>query len=118
MQKIPLNLAAPSMVLAKPVQREDGMVLLAEGTELSDALIARLKSMRVEHIVVEGTPVDLEGLSFTPTKTPEDLDRLFRKHTDNPFMMKLKSHLAEYFRQRAALRAAGNGGDDAGEAAP
>lgn len=119
MQRIPLSLAAPEMVLAKPVQREDGMVLLAQGTELSTTLITRLDSMGVEHIVVEGNPVDMDGLLAMSTRTRDDLDRLFRKHTDNEFMMKLKAHLVEYFQLKAAAQAAnaaqaGNEQDDEG----
>ncbi|MFW5734858.1 MAG: hypothetical protein ACOCWR_07355, partial [Oceanidesulfovibrio sp.] len=96
----------PEMVLAKPVQREDGMVLLAEDTELTSTLIKRLETMDVEHIVVKGNPVDMDGLLATTSTTAEDLDRLFRKHTENAFMMKLKAHLAEYFQVKAAARAA------------
>lgn len=102
MQRIPLSYAAPAMVLAKPVQRDDGMVLLAEGTELTSSLITRLQSMKIEHIVVEGNPVDLDGTLSEFNRSPEDLDRLFRKLTDNDFMMKLKSYLDEYFQVRQA----------------
>lgn len=102
MQRIPLSYAAPEMVLAKPVLRDDGMVLLAVGTELTSPLITRLQSMKVEHIIVEGNPVDLEGTLSEFNRSPEDLDRLFRKLTDNDFMMKLKSFLGEYFQVRQA----------------
>ena len=100
------------MVLAKPVQREDAMVLLAGGTELSTTLIKRLESMGVEQIVVEGNPVDMDGLLATSSRTADDLDRLFRKHADNEFMMKLKAHLAEYFLLKAASAAQGADEED------
>ena len=61
MQKIPLSLAKAGFVLAKPVLRDNGMVLVAEGTELTEALLARLASMEVASLTVEGAPVDMEG---------------------------------------------------------
>ena len=45
MQKIPLQLARPEMILAKPVTRENGMVLIAAGTVLTAGLISRLDNM-------------------------------------------------------------------------
>lgn len=47
------------MILAKPVTRDTGMVLIAAGTVLTESLIMRLENMGIEQIVVEGTPVDM-----------------------------------------------------------
>jgi hypothetical protein len=43
MQKIPINKAKPGMTLAKPVLKENGMVLVAENTELTETHLATLK---------------------------------------------------------------------------
>lgn len=96
------------MILAKPLLRENGLVLMAEGTEVSEALIKRLESMNVETLVVKGTPLDMEGMggSSAYAKRAGRLDHLFRKYRADPFMMKLKARLKQYFQLKAAAEAA------------
>jgi hypothetical protein len=104
MQKIPLNLARPGMVLAKPVPRQDGIVVVASGTEISEGLLSRLESMEVETIVVEGNPVNMDGVmagSSYATRV-ERLDHLFRKFPDDPWMGRVKGMFKEYFTLKAA----------------
>ncbi len=57
MQKIPLEKAAEGMVLAKPIARENGVVLMGEGTELNEQLIERLKGLDITKITVKGRPL-------------------------------------------------------------
>jgi len=64
MQKIPLNLAAAEMVLARDIFKNDspsGMPICGQGTVLSDSLISRLQQMGVQSLYVEGHPVWQEG---------------------------------------------------------
>lgn len=108
MQKIPLQAARPDMILAKPVTRENGMVLVAAGTVLTDGLIARLENMDVAAIVVEGNPVDLDGSGGQAVaKKMERLDRLFRNFQDDPYMLRIKKTIAEYYQQQGAFGSAG-----------
>lgn len=103
MQKIPLNLTKPGMKLAKPILRENGLVLVAENTELSESLLERLERMDVAMVTVQGNPVDLGGGGKNPyTIRIERLEHLFRKHGDDPWMAKLQTHLKEYFLLKAA----------------
>ncbi|MEW5773945.1 MAG: hypothetical protein AB1916_10540 [Thermodesulfobacteriota bacterium] len=106
MQKIPLNLAQPDMTLAKAVLRENGMVLVAEGTALTQALLDRLAAMHVEHLVVEGNPVDLGGAAggMGFAQRIERLDRLFRKHEADPWMQKVKAFTRTHFARKAAAQ--------------
>ena len=108
MQKIPLKLAKAGMVLAKPVLRDNGLVLMAEGTELSETLLPRLESMGVETLVVKGNPVDLGGAggSTAFTERAERMEHLFRKYKADPWMSRLKDHLVQYFTLKAAAEAA------------
>lgn len=108
MQKIPLNLARPGMVLAKPVSRSDGIAVAAAGSQLSDSLLDRFDGMGVTHVVVEGEPVKLDGPSGATSfdKRLERLDYLFRKHTDNAWMQQIKRLMDHYFHMRAASSAA------------
>lgn len=125
MQKIPINLAKPGMKLAKPVLRDNGMTVMAEGMELSEAHIQRLASMDVERIVVKGRPVKMEGAGGGNlfAERVERLDHLFRAHEKDRWMLKLKAALKKYFRLKAAALdaaekaelAADSEGDDAAE---
>ncbi|MFP4071150.1 MAG: hypothetical protein ACLFTB_03785 [Desulfovibrionales bacterium] len=108
MQKIPLELAQAGMVLEKPLLRENGLVLVAEGTELTETLIGRLENMKITSIVVQGEPVEMEGMSGTSyAKRIERLDHLFRGHEDQ-WMQKVKLFLRHYFQSRAAVVASRN----------
>lgn len=108
MQKIPLTLAKAGMVLAKPVLRSNGLVLIGENAELSDAIIQRLIKMEIENVVVQGTPLDLEGVgSGTPyNRILERMDHLFRKYENDQDMALVKKRLREYFQLKAAAEAA------------
>ena len=57
MQKIPLEKTTEGMVLAKPIARENGVVLMGEGTELNEQLIERLKGLDITKITVKGRPL-------------------------------------------------------------
>ena len=87
------------MILAKPVTRENGMVLVAAGTALTESLIMRLENMGVEQLVVEGNPVDMgEGSgSEAQAKKLERLEHLFRNFADDAYMQKVKAMVRAYY---------------------
>lgn len=92
MQKIPMVLAVPGMVLAQDIRNEDnpdGPPLCGKGVGLTGALIERLNKIGIQSLTVEGHPVKMGG-----EKTLEEelalLDRRFKKVTDEPLMKKLK----------------------------
>ena len=90
MQKVPIELVKPGMVLARPITNETGMALCAEGTELSDTIIERLKRMNVSHVTLKGHPVDL-GDTKTKEQKIEELKMRFSRVQDDPLMQKLQS---------------------------
>lgn len=103
MQKIPLNLAKPGMILAKPSLRDNGLVLVAENTELSETLLQRLERMDIQTITVQGHPVDLGDGGETPyAKRLARLDHLFRRHTKDAWMQKVREHIRQYFQLKSA----------------
>ncbi|OEU65651.1 MAG: hypothetical protein BA863_01170 [Desulfovibrio sp. S3730MH75] len=107
MQKIPVKLAESGMKLAKPVTRENGMVVLAEGLELTESLISRLEGMDVERIVVQGNPLDLgSGGDSSWGKKSERLDHLFRRYNEDKWMFRVKGFFREYFNLKAAAQKA------------
>ncbi len=91
MQKIPLMLAEPNMVLARDVFRGDspaGMPVCGKGTVLSDTLIARLDHLDIQSIYVEGHPVWADG-DRSLDDVLRDLDKRFEKVADDPLTTKL-----------------------------
>jgi len=108
MQKIPLNLARPGMILAKPVARADGIAVAAAGSEISESLLSRFESMGVDHLVVEGEPISLDGPGGASSfdKRIERIPFLFRKYPDDKWMGQIRRLLDNYFHMKAASSAA------------
>jgi hypothetical protein len=104
MQKIPLSLAKPGMILAKPVARPDGIAVAAAGSELSQGILDRFDSMGVSHVVVEGEPVRLDGApgGTSYDKRLERLDYLFRKFPGDKWMSQIRRLFDHYFRMKAS----------------
>lgn len=100
MQKIPLDKAKEGMVLGKAVLKENGMVLIAENTQLKENHIAILKKQGIKFIVVKGAPLDMgEGMyGFSVKKRIERLDHIFRKYENNLWMKKVKEFFLIYFK--------------------
>ncbi len=107
MQKIPLNLAKAGYVLAKPVARADGMVVAPQGAELTDSLLDKFDMMGVEHLVVEGEPVQMDGVASGTNydERLKRLDHLFRRHASDQWMSQVKNLLTGYFKMKIASKA-------------
>ncbi len=117
MQKIPLQLARPEMILAKPVTRENGMVLIAAGTVLTAGLISRLDNMGVELLVVEGETLEMGGgcNEEVLVRKRERLDHLFRNFTDDKYMQHVKQLVSDYYARQCALAAAAQAAKEEGK---
>ncbi len=102
MQKIPVDKAKSDMVLAKPVLRENGTVLIAENTKISNNIISTLKKQGIKFIVVKGSPLNLGdgAYGFSIKKRLDRLDYLFRNHKTNPWMQKVKKFFEVYFKYK------------------
>ncbi|HHO75072.1 MAG TPA: hypothetical protein ENN05_01430 [Deltaproteobacteria bacterium] len=94
MQKVPIDLVKPGMILAKPVTNEKGMPLCAEGTELSANLIERLKKMDVNTLTLKGHPIDLGTQEKTSEEKIQDMKARFSRVEGDPIMEKLKDAIA------------------------
>lgn len=88
MQKVPLELVKPGMILARPVNNEAGMALCGEGTELTDTIIERLRRMNVSHVTLKGHPVDM-GDTKTREQKIEELRVRFSHVRNDPLMEKI-----------------------------
>lgn len=109
MQRIPISLATPGMVVARPIPNADdpgGMPLCGPGLTLTESLIERLRDRGVQALTVEGHPVTFEG---EPTLDEQlaALDRRFRRVEEDSLMKKIK----ELYR-RQIIRAHGGERDD------
>jgi len=111
MRKILLDAAEEGMVLAKPVTRDNGMVLVAAGTPITAALIGRLRSMGIDRLVVEGE--DPSRPAVDVQARIQRVDHLFRRFADDPFMTKVKTMLQRRLLHKAQA-AATQGEEDAG----
>lgn len=119
MQRIPLSLARPGMVLAKPVLRENGLVLVAENSSLSESLLERLERMEIGMVTVQGHPVDLGDSGENPySMRLKRLDHLFRRHGQDAWMQKVLEHVRQYLliKSASASGAASSGNTSGGEA--
>jgi hypothetical protein len=91
MQKVPIELAKPGMVLARPITNDAGMALCAEDTELSETIIERLIRMNVSHVTLKGHPLDLGGETKTKEQKVEELKARFSRVQGDPLMQKILS---------------------------
>ncbi len=57
MPKIPVAKLEAGMKLAKPVVGKNGMVMLGEGTELSETWVERIRDMDIASVFIDGPPI-------------------------------------------------------------
>jgi hypothetical protein len=101
MQKIPLELAAAGMKLAKPVKNERGMILCGAGTELTEATVGRLSDMGVRRITVQGHPVDTGEQEKPLADEIAELNARFRLVEGDALMSKIKNIFSKRLQGRA-----------------
>ncbi len=80
------------MKLSRPIVNESGMVLLPQGTVLSDSLIGRIENINIATVSIEG--------DSKPKKPLEDelaeIDDRFKMAADQPLMQMLKRIMKEH----------------------
>ncbi len=92
MQKIVCQQAAEGMVLAREVITPEGRTLCGQGTELSEAIIARFLKMEIPYISVEGHPVQIEGEKSLKEQL-QNIELRFSKVKHVPPLMFLKNKI-------------------------
>ena len=91
MRKVLVESLKPGTKLAKPVLNDGGMIIIGDGTVLSDSHISRLQNMNISSVYVEGTA----GPSKTKEELLAELDARFKKTEEEPYMSILKRVLKE-----------------------
>ena len=94
MRKISAESAKAGMRLVRPITNESGITLFGEGSVLTDHFIARIRSMHVPFIFVEGDAAPRRPLREELSL----LDARFRKTEQEPNMGALKEILKGYIR--------------------
>lgn len=120
MPNIPITMAQPGMVLAKPVVRpKSSLAIAGEGVILTQEYIDRFKSSGITVLSVRGpVPGVEETLDFK--KLLENIDAQFGRYNDDKFMSGMRLLAKKYFQRKveeqqafeAALAAAEEPGDD------
>lgn len=91
MRKLSIDKLEVGMVLAKPLLRGT-MVVLGEGTILTEAWISRIEDMDTSHLFVEGAPEQ----TIPKEEALTQLDRRFRNVLDQPYMTTIKELVQEH----------------------
>src|SRR5512139_2794904 len=92
MPKIPVEQLKAGMKLGRPLMNSSGMVLMAEGTELTESRISKIENMGVDSVFIDGPS--------RPAKPKEDLldalERRFARTAGNPQMSLIKKAVREH----------------------
>jgi len=92
MQKIPITLAKPGMVLGQDIKSSEdpaAMTVCGKGVQLKESLIDRLREMGIQTLTVEGHPVKMEG-ETSIEEMLSALDMRFKRVESDPLMMKIR----------------------------
>jgi len=92
MPKVAIDKLVPGMKLSQPLTAPNGLVLLSEGTELTDKWISRIEDMNVDFVYVEG-PSD-PGMSREEMMAR--LDARFAPVEAQPHMASLKKIVRDH----------------------
>ncbi len=99
MPKMPVSKLEPGMKLAKPVTAKNGMVMLGEGTELTDKWIERIQDMDITNIFVEGPPVQTVSRGEALDSLNERFARVDGKPYMNVIKKIIKAHIEGLYEQ-------------------
>lgn len=92
MPKIQVAKLEPGMKLAKPIVAKSGMIMLGEGTELSDTWIERIKDMDIATVFIEGAPIQ----AIPKEEALANLEARFAKVEGKPYMNLIKKTVKEH----------------------
>jgi len=80
------------MKLAKPVTNQSGMVMIAEGTELTTTLIEKINDMEISGVYIQG----MTRPAISKEEMLTDLDRRFKNVENEQYMDVIKQDLREH----------------------
>jgi hypothetical protein len=92
MPKFSVNQLEPGMKLAKPVMAKNGMVMLGEGTELTEIWIERIQDMDIHTVFIDGPTVQ----TLSMEEALSALDERFALVEDKPYMKNIKKIVKQH----------------------
>jgi hypothetical protein len=92
MPKIPVAKLEPGMILAKPIMTPNGMVMLGEGTVLTEKWVERIQDMGIPSVLIDGPPVQ----TISREDALANLDTRFALVESKPFMNSIKKIVKEH----------------------
>ncbi|HPP06906.1 MAG TPA: hypothetical protein PLW88_06015 [Syntrophorhabdaceae bacterium] len=92
MPKINVDEAKPGMITSKPISNENGIVILKENTELTEAIIDRFKKMGIEYVFVKGE----RKFSKSKEEMLKEVEKRFAHVDKKPLMDKIKRIVTEH----------------------
>jgi hypothetical protein len=92
MPKLTPDKLQPGMKLTKPILNKAGIVLLGEGTELTETWIERIQDMDIADVQVEGSEQPLESKE----ELLAQVDERFKRVEDKPYMALFKRIIREH----------------------
>lgn len=92
MPKIPAAKLEPGMILAKPIMTPNGMVMLGEGTELSEKWIERIQDMEIASVFIDGPPIQ----TISREEALANLEDRFALVAGKPYMNSIKKLVKEH----------------------
>lgn len=92
MGRISIDNLRPGMKLARPVTNKGGMVMLAEETELTAALIDKMRGMDIQGVFIQG----LSGPTVPKDEMLFGLEERFASVPDEPRLAILKKVMRDH----------------------
>jgi len=92
MPKILANKLEPGMILGRPIVGKNGMIMLGEGTELTEKWVERIQDMEITSVFIEGPPIQ----TITKEEALANLETRFKLVEGKPFMNSIKRIVQEH----------------------
>ncbi len=92
MPKIPANKLEPGMILGRPIVGKNGMIMLGEGTELTEKWVERIQDMEIASVFIEGPPIQ----TISKEEALANLEARFKLVEGKPFMNSIKRIVQEH----------------------
>ncbi|MGL4207931.1 MAG: hypothetical protein ACRCTY_00945 [Candidatus Adiutrix sp.] len=94
MKRISIEQVKPGQVVAQKIQRSDGVLLVGQGTEVTDGLIRLLGRMNIDSIVIEeDNPQSPEEIEESFQTKVAALEMRFQRGGDQSILLALKAAL-------------------------
>ncbi len=101
MIRLPTDKLKPGQILAQEVMRDDGVVLMAKGQELSESGISMLTRLDIESVVVEGDHFASEEERKAYLRQQEDdLQMRFSRVEQDPVLRAIREMIRTRLRER------------------